>query len=196
MFIQYSGYLSGLLMFLAFLPYIRDILKKKTKPERASWFIWAMLGFIAFFSQLAKGASYSLYMTGVQAAGDLFIFILAIKYGLGGFEKRDRIALIFVVLSLVLWLFTREAIVALIMVILIDGTGGVLTIIKSYREPATETLSAWVFNTFSGLFACVAVGSLNPALLAFPIYIVVINFAIFMSIMFSRRKSILETVKS
>jgi len=70
MAIEIFGYLSGLAISISFLPYIRDIFSGMTKPERISWLIWAGLGLISLFSQLAKGASYSLIMTGAQAAGD------------------------------------------------------------------------------------------------------------------------------
>jgi len=57
---------SGILIIISFFPYIQDIFKHKTNPQRASWLIWAILGAIAFFSQLAKGATHSLWFTGLQ----------------------------------------------------------------------------------------------------------------------------------
>ncbi|MFA5022464.1 MAG: hypothetical protein WC508_05300 [Patescibacteria group bacterium] len=171
MITQIAGYLSGIAILLSFWPYLKDIFAKKTKPQRVSWLIWAMLGLISFFSQLAKGASYSLVMTGASAIGDLLIFVLAIKYGFGGFKKRDIISLTGVAISLLLWYLTREAVVALLFVIFIDAIGAILTALKAYENPATETVSAWVLTFVGGLLACIAVGSLNLILLAFPLYI-------------------------
>jgi len=188
MITQIAGYLSGVAILLSFVPYTRDIFLKKTKPERMSWLIWAILGSISFFSQFAKGAHYSLIMTGAQAVGDLFIFILAINYGIGGFLKRDTLALVGSAIGLFLWYLTKEATVALFIVIFIDATGAVLTVIKSYESPATETMSAWVLTFLGGLFACIAVGSLNPILLAFPIYICLANLAIIVAIKLGFRK--------
>lgn len=182
MIIELAGYLSGIAILLSFVPYIKDMFRRKTKPERISWLIWSILGSIAFFSQFAKGASYSLVMTGAQAIGDLFIFILAIKYGLGGFLKRDIMALIGAGIGLFLWYITSEAAVALFIVIFIDAIGAVLTIIKSYENPATETVSAWALTFIGGFFACIAVGSLNLILLAFPLYICLASLAILISI--------------
>lgn len=177
-----AGYLSGVAILLSFVPYIRDIFKGKTKPERISWLIWAILGSISFFSQLAKGASYSLVLTGAQTFGDLFIFILAIKYGFGGFLKRDVYALIGAGVGLFLWYMTKEAAVALFMVIFIDAIGVVLTVIKSYENPDTETVSTWVFTFAAGSLACLAVGSFNLILLAFPFYIALAGVAILIAI--------------
>lgn len=182
MIYEFAGYLSGILILLSFAPYIRDIFRGKTKPERASWLIWSILGSISFFSQFAKGASYSLFMTGAQTVGDLFIFLLAIKYGLGGLLKRDIIALTGAGAGLLFWYLTKEAAVALFIVIFIDAAGVILTIIKSYERPTTETVSSWVFTCLGGFFACIAVGSFNFILLAFPFYIFLASLAILVAI--------------
>jgi hypothetical protein len=182
MIIETAGYLAGLAILLSFAPYIRDIFSGKTKPERISWLIWAILGTISFFSQLAKGASFSLIMTAAQTVGDLFIFILAIKWGFGGFLKRDVSALVGAALGLFLWYLTKEAAVALIIAIFIDATGAVLTVIKSYERPTTETVSSWVLTFIGGLLACIAVGGFNLILLALPLYICLASAAILIAI--------------
>jgi hypothetical protein len=190
---EIAGYLSGVAILMSFVPYVRDIFSGKTKPERISWLIWAILGSILFFSQLAKGASYSLIMTGVMAAGDLFVFILAIKYGFGGFLKRDIAALIAAAIGLFLWYATREAAFALFIAIFIDATGAILTIIKSYEKPATETISSWVFVFIGGFLGCLAVGSFNFILLAFPFYICLAALAILISIKLGFRRIALKS---
>ncbi|MCX6723359.1 MAG: hypothetical protein NT094_04855 [Candidatus Staskawiczbacteria bacterium] len=193
MITQIAGYLSGIAILLSFIPYARDIFLKKTKPEKMSWFIWAVLGSILFFSQLAEGAHYSLIMTGVQALGDLFIFVLAIKLGIGGFLKRDIFALICAAISLFLWYITKNAAIALFIVIFIDATGAILTIIKSYEHPETETVSSWALTSIAGFMACIAVGKFDLVLLAFPFYTGIITFAIVVSIKlgFIKRNKIL-----
>lgn len=188
MIIKLASYLSGIVILLSFLPYARDIFLGKTKPERISWLIWFVLGSIAFSSQFAEGASYSLVMTAAQAVGDFFIFTLAIKYGVGGFLKRDIAALIGAGVSLILWYLTKEAAVALLLVILIDSIGVVLTIIKTYEKPQTETVSAWVLTFLGGFFGYLAVGSFNPVLLLFPFYISLASFSILMTIKLGFRR--------
>ena len=182
MIFQIAGYLSGVTILLSFAPYIRDIFLDKTKPERISWLIWAVLGSISFFSQLAKGASYSLILPGAQTFGDLFIFILAIKYGLGGFLKRDILALTAAGIGLLLWYITDEPAVALLIAIFIDATGVVLTVMKTYENPTTETVSAWVLTFAGGLLGAIAVGSFNLILLVFPLYICLASLSILIAI--------------
>ena len=186
---QYLGYVSGVLLILSFLPYLKGIFKHETKPERASWLIWSILGGIAFFSQLAKGATNSLWMPGVQTIGDLLIFLLAIKYGMGGLLKRDITALSAAGISLVLWYFTNEPAVALFIAIFIDGVGALLTMIKSYEHPRTESITSWILTALGGFFGIFAVGAWNFVLLAFPLYIFVANVAIVTTIIIGRKRN-------
>ncbi len=169
-------------------PYVRDILLLKTKPERASWFIWTVLGFIAFFSQLAKGATDSLWLTAGQTFAVFIIVILSIKYGVGGFTKRDIRALIGAGIGLILWFITKEAAWALILVIIVDSMGTLLTAIKSYEDPESETLSTWLMSGTSGIFGMLAVGTFEPILLAYPFYIVVANYLIVAMVLLGRKK--------
>ncbi len=196
MIYQIAGYLSGIAILLSFAPYTRDTLTGKTKPERMSWLIWGILGSISFFSQLAKGGAYSLILTGAQTMGDLFIFILAIRYGLGGFKKRDMVGLGGAMAGLILWYLTREAAVALFIVIFIDAVGVILTVIKSYEMPETETTSTWILTSLSGFFACIAVGSINLILLAFPFYIFLAGLSILLAIKLGKRRLALENRNS
>lgn len=182
------GYISAILSILMVVPYIRDIFLLKTKPERASWFIWTVLGFIAFFSQLAKGATDSLWLTGGQTLAVLIIVLLSIKYGVGGLTKRDIRALIAAGIGLIIWHITKEAAWALLIVIAIDSVGTLLTAIKSYEDPGSETFSTWVISGTSGIFGALAVGALHPILLAYPLYIVIANYAIVVTMLLGKRK--------
>jgi hypothetical protein len=76
------------------------------------------------------------------------------------------------------WIITREAAIALLFVILIDVAASVLTMIKSYESPGTETLSTWILSGTSGFFGALAVGSWDIILLSYPMYIFIINFLI------------------
>ncbi|MDP2705762.1 MAG: hypothetical protein Q8O49_00975 [bacterium] len=188
MYSQYFGYLSGIFILFSFVPYLISIFKKETKPERASWLIWSILGGISFFSQLAKGATDSLWLTGIQTFGDLLIFLFAIKYGIGGLLKRDIWALAGAGFSLIIWYLTNEPIFALFIAIFIDALGGVLTIMKSYEHPGTESISAWVLTALGGLFAAFAVGQWNFVLLSFPVYIFLISVIILLAEIFGWKR--------
>src|SRR5579872_5563223 len=100
------GISSALFSLLGFSFYIRNILKRKTKPERSSWWIWTILMAAIFFAQAAAGSTWSLCLTGALLVGNLISAILSIKYGYGHFITRDFIALLATVAGLYLWKVT------------------------------------------------------------------------------------------
>ena len=185
---EFFGYLSGIFIAIGFFPYIQDILHGETKPQRATWFIYTVLSSIAFFSQLAEGATFSLWLTGIDTIAVTVIFILSIKHGVGGFSIKDYVALLVAFLGLVAWFYTKEAAIALYLVIGIDAIGTYLTIDKTYKDPMSETYIAWVLSAFAGIFSMLAVGSFNVILLSYPLYIFLANAAVVMTIEFGKRR--------
>ena len=186
--LEILGYSSGILMMVSSVPYIRDIVKGKTKPERATWFIWSVVMMIAFFAQVASGGTFSTLLTVGDTIVVIVIFILSIKHGMAGWMMRDKMALVGAGISLILWYFTKNPAIALFIVIFIDFLGGLLTIVKSYENPESETMLTWFFSSIAGFLGILAVGEMNFILLAFPIYICLINLAIGLIIFLSRRK--------
>lgn len=173
--LEFFGYISLLLFMFSAVPYVRSILKGNTKPQRITWLIWTVLVFIAFFSQLAKGATWSLLLTVGDAITIVIVFIFSIKYGVGGFRKIDILSLIGAGISLLLWYLTNEPAVALFLIILIDIIGSNLTILKVWKNPETENWVGWAMCGVGGLFGILSVGSFNLILLAYPVYICLAN---------------------
>lgn len=182
------GILGGIFATIGIFPYVRDIIWGKTRPERATWLIWVVLGCIAFASQLAKGATDSLWMTGLETLGQLVVLIFAFKYGVGGLKKSDYIALCIAGFGLILWYFTKEAAIALYIIIAIDFVGSLLTIQKSYLQPETETLSIWVLSFIGGFLTILSVGKLDVILLSYPFFIFTMNGIVALAILLGRRR--------
>src|SRR5690348_15648637 len=105
---SFFGMASGVVGIIAWVPYLRDVMRGKTKPERASFWIWGVLGVIIFSSQWAAGASWSLLLPAMDTIGIVIIALLAVKRGVGGFTRRDLVALGAAGVGLVLWYLTSE----------------------------------------------------------------------------------------
>lgn len=180
---------SAVTNFVGLYPYIRDILAKKTKPERATWWIWLSLSTVAFSAQIAAGATWSLAMTGAQGIGVLAIAVLSLKYGYGTFRKKDYVSLLIAVLGIVLWAITDNPLTALLIVIFVDILALYLTVSKTWNNPETETLISWVLATASGLAGLLAVGAFDVTELVYPLYITFGN-GFLAWVIFSRRKAL------
>lgn len=182
------GILSGIFSALAYPPYIAAILRGKVKPERASWFIWSVLTAMGFFSQLAVGATHSLWLPGVQGIGVIIVFLLSIRYGFGGLMRRDVVTLVLAGVILIVWYFTKNAAMATYLTVLIDAMGAWLTVWKAYEHPHTETWITWALSGTGGLCALLSVGTLNAAVLSYPAYIAVANFAVVVAIILGKHR--------
>src|SRR5581483_188143 len=160
---------------LAAPPYIVDTLKGKTRPERATWFIWSVLGVIAFVSQLQLGATWSLHFTGLDTAGCMLAFSLSIRYGVGGWTMPDRIALAIAAVGVVISVLAHAPIVALLGVIAADASGSFLTIRKVFLMPDSETTISWLLVSVGALCSILLVQSLDVVLMLYPAYLLVAN---------------------
>lgn len=186
----FFGILAGVLSTLAFIPYVRDTWARRTQPKRASWFIWSILGTIAFFSQVYEGAGPTLWLAGAQIAGTIVVFVLSISRGVGGvLYAEDRWILIAAALGLIIWAMTDTAVYALFITIAINLMGGWITVTKAYRDPGSETYSTWALSAVASAFAIFSLGTVDWVLLAYPMYLLTINSAIVCAITLGRARA-------
>ncbi|MEK7594414.1 MAG: hypothetical protein AAB436_02135 [Patescibacteria group bacterium] len=124
-------------------------------------------------SQKSLGAHNSLWFTGLQTVGVLLVFLLSIKYGVGGLSRSDLLLIALAALGIGLWLITDNALLSLIMVVAIRSIGVVATIIKTYRSPVSEAALPWLIYASSAIVALISVGELNFSLLLYPSYVLI-----------------------
>jgi hypothetical protein len=158
--------------------YFLDIIKRRTKPQRATWLIISVISIVAFVAQFQLGAKLSLLFTGLDALGSTATFILSLWYGSGKWSTHDKIALAIATAGIVISVIARAPLLALCGAILADISGATLTIIKTYQHPETENTLSWLLIGTASVFGALAVGKLNASLLLFPIYLAVIEYAI------------------
>ena len=181
------GLLSGLLMAVCGVPYIRDILRHKTKPERATWWVWLGLGIMATIAQFQAGATWSVAMTIASVMGCGTIAFLSLRYGYGAFKVRDMAALFVAAAGMAVSYMLHSPLVALLIIIGVDLIGYSLTIAKTWHAPETETLSTWFLGSVAGLLGFLAVGSLSFAQIVYPLYILIANLFLVFIIIYRRR---------
>jgi hypothetical protein len=183
------GIIAGILQLVASAPYVRDILRGTTQPQRSTWTIWTTLSFVVLASQWASGATWSLALTIGQAVSCAAIFALAIPRGVGGLSRIELALLAIAALGIVGWQVSDDPVVATCSVVLADLIGVALMLPKTYRQPGSETLSTYAIGVVSTLFALAAVGALTPALLIYPVYILIADSAV-VALIFLRRRAL------
>lgn len=173
--------LSGVIVLIGAPFYAIDIFRGITRPQRTTWFIWSVLGVIAFFSQQALGAHLSLVFAGIDALGSIAVFLLSLKYGVGGWTKLDRFALIVALAGVSFAYFTHDPLLAIFGIMIADGAGAVLTIVKTYRRPATETTITWFGVGTSALFGALSAGHLRIGLVIYPLYLAIGSYTVLLA---------------
>jgi hypothetical protein len=190
---QIIGLAAGLIGVIAYIPYIRDILKGKTQPERAAWIIWSAQYTLLFFTQLAQNVSYILWLPGLQLLGILVICTLSFRYGYGKLNRRKIMLLLCVGLALVLWYFTKNAAAALFVSLAIETSGIALIAHKAYKDPASEVMYFWALIGFAGVLGIAAVGTNGaPMLYVYPVAFALMNFSVVVAQLLGRKRTRLE----
>lgn len=140
----YKELLSALaiaITFMAFLPYIRSILKNTTRPHVFSWVIWGSTTFIVFLAQLEDKGGVGAWPIGVSGIITLFIAILAyIKRADVSITKTDWLFFVTAMSSLPLWYLTSDPLWAVVVLTTVDVLGFGPTLRKTWHQPHSESV--------------------------------------------------------
>lgn len=190
--LEYIVLIGALVQLIGISSYIKDTIKGKTKPNRITWILWSIAPMIATFAALSEGVTWTIIPTFMSGFGPFLVFLSSFinKKSYWKLSKIDYICGAFSVLALILWAVTSEAIIAIIFSILSDLTASIPTLLKAWKEPETESTAPFAAGLFAQLTAGFAIKSWSFAELAFPIYLVVINIILILTIL--RKKIFLK----
>src|SRR3989339_618699 len=184
------GLVATALVFIGYIPYLRDIVRGKTKPHIYSWFLWGFVTLIAFALQFNAGAGSGSFVTLAAAIMWLAVIGLGFVYKSGvKIVLIDTIFLILAIVALVLWLVAKQPVLSIILTRLVDLFGFAPTIRKSWNEPFTETLSFYYLNTFRFGLALVALQKYSIVTALYPISWLVVN-GLFAMMLVARRRQV------
>lgn len=166
------GKIAGVLAFLGYIPYILSILRRKTIPNPATWWIWGVMGAVALASYYAAGNREAIWVPFSYVIGPIVTAMLSIKFGRNEFSKFDKYCLGAAGLSIILWQVFGAPLVALTISIAIDFIAIAPTLRKTYFKPDTEDPLAWsifwIANTLN-LYVVLVAEVPSYASLAYPI---------------------------
>jgi hypothetical protein len=167
------GVAAAVVATAAYIPYIISILKGKTKPNRATWLIWAVLGIIICASYWFVGARSTFWYT--LPVGMITIALISLKYGVGGWTPFDRICLIGAAAGLLLWWVSGIPFTALAAGMLIDIIGYFPTMKKVWHDPGSEDRLTWGIFFVAAVLNLMAVDRWTLEIATYPAYIIVFN---------------------
>jgi hypothetical protein len=187
MIIYFFAAASSLVGIACFVPYLRDIFKRKTQPHSYTWLIWTLLQTTGVMAMLAAGAGIGIASLAIGAALCGFIFLLSLYYGTRDIKIFDTVYLIAALGVLGIYIFLRDPLFSIIAVAAIDFIGFMPTLRKAYVDSYSETASNYVLSAFSSLLA---LGALRVVSVTTTLYLVslVITNGVCAAIIITRRK--------
>lgn len=180
------GIAAGITAIGAYMPYISSIIKGRTRPNRASWLIWAVLGIIICASYWSVGARNTFWFT--LPTGMIITALLSIKYGVGGWTTFDRMCLLGAGIGLLLWWLSGIPFTALIIGILIDIIGYLPTMRKIWHDQESEDRLAWVMFFSASVLNVLALEIWTFEIAILPAYVVIFNGIVLALLFFPHRK--------
>jgi len=175
--------------FVAFFPYIRSILKGKTRPHVFSWIIWGTTTFIVFLAQLAGGGGVGAWPIGVSGIITIYIALLAyIKKSDHTITKMDWTFLGVAITALPLWYVTSEPLWAVVILTFVDLLGFGPTIRKAYHFPLEENITFYSIFIARNIAVVFALEYYSLTTVLFPAAVAIASFILVVLIWVRRFK--------
>ncbi len=163
--------LAGILFIAAFIPYVRAILRKETRPAKASWLIWATLDTVTLVDMHAKHAVNGQIIAAVLGAST--IVFLSLRFGESGWTKLDKLYLGGAAVGIGLYFYSPLLSIAASLFTVFIGSFPTFT--RAWKNPENEDRLAWSLWWLSCVAALIAVPQWTIADAAQPLTFTVIE---------------------
>jgi hypothetical protein len=172
--------------------YLAETIQGKVRPNKVTFFMWALAPLIAFAAEIKQGVGIQSLMTFSVGFLPLLIFIASFlnKKARWKIGKFDILCGALSVLGLILWLMTKAGNIAIVFSIIADGIAGLPTVVKSYNYPETENPFMYLTVSISAAVTLLTVKTWNFANYAFPVYILIVDLVIFTFVRFKIGKGV------
>lgn len=166
--------------------YVYNTIKGKTKPNRVTWFLWALAPLIAFSAMISEGIGRSAVMTFMVGFGPLMVFIASFvnRKSVWKITKFDFVCGVLSLIGLALWAVTKNAALAILLSIVADGLALLPTLIKAWTNPETESHLVFMNGALSAFITMLTIKTWTFAEGAFPVYIFVVCTLLYVLIRF------------
>jgi hypothetical protein len=180
------GFAAVFVGLLGYIPYYRDTLRGTTKPHPFTWLGFGCLNAISFFAQISRGGGAGAWTTAVSAVCIFGVFALALNKGEKDITTFDWICFGGTVLSILLWVITKEPLVAVIIVTIADILAFAPTFRKGYLRPDEETAIHYALSTLKYLLSLFALTAFNLTTFLFPLSVAIVNFCFVLLLLIRR----------
>lgn len=166
--------IAGLVQISSVIPYVRGMVNGAVRPNIVSWSVWTLLQVIAMAAQFSAGASWSVVLLIAMTFNTSLVLILAFSgYGYKKYGIVDWICLALALCAIALWQVTKEPVLAIALAASADFIAAIPTIIKTYKEPHSESASSWLIIIVAAALSLIASTKFDAANMIYPIYVII-----------------------
>jgi len=172
--------------------YIRDTIKGKSKPNRVSFFLWALAPLIGTGAALSADADIWATVRIFTSGFMPLLILLASFLNPQSFWKLttfDVLCGVFSVVALIVWGVADSPHMAILFAAIADGFACIPTLVKGWKYPETETGITYIMSFIGALIVIPAIPVWNIENAAFQIYLLTANTAL-MFVIYRKRLGI------
>jgi len=154
--------------------YLRDTLRGTTKPNRVTWLLWAFAPLLAATVEFRDGVGLRALPTFMIGFMPLLVFVGSFHNPASMWKVRriDYACGLMSVVGTVVWLVTRNGVLAISAAIAADFLAGLPTVMKSWTHPETETVHSYIGAVVSMAIVLLTITHWTFEVAAFPVFIV------------------------
>lgn len=157
------------------LVYWRGILRGETKPHLYTHLIFSIVLAIGFFGILAGGGEAGAWALVVALVLSVSVFFASLKWGTTDITWSDKVFLAFALAAILPWVVTKDPLWSIVMIAIIDVFAMAPTLRKTYRDPTSEPLSAWILAMARGVLQLLAMGTYSLTTVLYPLEILLVE---------------------
>lgn len=170
--------LSGALALAATIPYLRDIVRGRTKPRLVSWLVWSVLVGISSAAAFATRQLPAGVLSLCDALACGLVVLLGYKHGDRTLGRLDVACPLGACMAVGLWGLLESPAVAAVVIVVTDFLGAIPTFRHSWLRPYEETWLAFALSGLSGAVTLLAANFGVLTAIVYPLYILVANLII------------------
>jgi hypothetical protein len=183
---EWLGFISLAVTVIQYVPYCWATFQGKLKPHTFSYFIWGISAGVVFVAQYADKGGAGTWARALSTVACLLVGVLSARKGIGYITRSDWVYLVAALVSIPLWVITRNPLSAVILITLIDALAYFPTFRKAYGQPHEDAPSTYIIGGAKHFFSLLALENYNLTTTLTSSMIVVANTAVIILLMWRR----------
>ena len=151
--------ISALLTISSVMPYLADVLRRRTKPQVVTWLVWTVLTTITLVATLHDGQFATSMMLLAGTLATLSIVIFGWKYGDRTFEPLDIFCLSGAGVGLLCLLLVHSTVLTVLVTMSVDFVGSIPTLKHAWLKPQEETWTTFAIATLAAICTLMAIST-------------------------------------